>query len=240
MTTDDLDGLARWQEMFGPGFRAILAFAYAEPLAAVRPAERGRGVRVPGPGLPVLGRRARRLRRPPPLAGAGLEGRRHGPGRVPPQSPPPPGMAADDARSPQATPTRQGARPMTTTLTRFFAALALGLTLGLAPSPRRPPPRPPRSRPTASSTSPSTPTPSNSRDRGGSRLDLPLYRRPRPWRPACTTGVSPRHNSASERHVWTRRCLSQCPGEDSPIDARHSSDRRRADQVAADPCARRC
>src|SRR3954467_5354777 len=32
VTTDDLDGLARWQEMFGPGFRAILAFVYAEPL----------------------------------------------------------------------------------------------------------------------------------------------------------------------------------------------------------------
>ena len=32
VTTDDLDGLARWQEMFGPGFRAILAFAYAESL----------------------------------------------------------------------------------------------------------------------------------------------------------------------------------------------------------------
>ncbi len=32
VTIDDLDGLARWQEMFGPGFRAILAFAYAEPL----------------------------------------------------------------------------------------------------------------------------------------------------------------------------------------------------------------
>jgi hypothetical protein len=30
VTTDDLDGLARWQEMFGPGFRALLAFAYAE------------------------------------------------------------------------------------------------------------------------------------------------------------------------------------------------------------------
>jgi hypothetical protein len=30
VTTDDLDGLARWQEMFGPGFRAILAFVYAE------------------------------------------------------------------------------------------------------------------------------------------------------------------------------------------------------------------
>ena len=23
VTTDDLDGLARWQEMFGPGFRSI-------------------------------------------------------------------------------------------------------------------------------------------------------------------------------------------------------------------------
>ena len=32
VTTDDLEGLALWQEMFGPGFRAILAFAYAEPL----------------------------------------------------------------------------------------------------------------------------------------------------------------------------------------------------------------
>jgi hypothetical protein len=31
VTTDDLDGLACWQEMFGPGFRAILAFVYAEP-----------------------------------------------------------------------------------------------------------------------------------------------------------------------------------------------------------------
>ena len=30
VTTDDLDGLSRWQEMFGPGFRAILVFAYAE------------------------------------------------------------------------------------------------------------------------------------------------------------------------------------------------------------------
>lgn len=34
VTTDDLDGLARWQEMFGPGFRAVLVFAYAEPLQA--------------------------------------------------------------------------------------------------------------------------------------------------------------------------------------------------------------
>jgi hypothetical protein len=31
VTTDDLDGLAHWQVLFGPGFRAILAFAYAEP-----------------------------------------------------------------------------------------------------------------------------------------------------------------------------------------------------------------
>jgi hypothetical protein len=31
VTTDDLDGLARWQSMFGPGFRALLAFVYAEP-----------------------------------------------------------------------------------------------------------------------------------------------------------------------------------------------------------------
>ncbi len=32
VTTDDLEGLVRWQEMFGPGFRAVIAFAYAEPL----------------------------------------------------------------------------------------------------------------------------------------------------------------------------------------------------------------
>lgn len=30
VTTDDLDGLVRWQSMFGPGFRAILAFVYAD------------------------------------------------------------------------------------------------------------------------------------------------------------------------------------------------------------------
>jgi hypothetical protein len=30
VTTDDLDGLVRWQGLFGPGFRAILAFVYAE------------------------------------------------------------------------------------------------------------------------------------------------------------------------------------------------------------------
>ena len=30
VTTDDLDGLARWQVMFGPGFRALLVFVYAE------------------------------------------------------------------------------------------------------------------------------------------------------------------------------------------------------------------
>ena len=32
VTTDDLDGLVRWQELFGPGFRSVLVFAYAEPL----------------------------------------------------------------------------------------------------------------------------------------------------------------------------------------------------------------
>ncbi len=30
VTLDDLDGLARWQSMFGPGFRSLLVFAYAE------------------------------------------------------------------------------------------------------------------------------------------------------------------------------------------------------------------
>jgi hypothetical protein len=42
VTTDDLDGLTRWQEMFGPGFRAILAFAYAESPQAF-PLPRGDG-----------------------------------------------------------------------------------------------------------------------------------------------------------------------------------------------------
>jgi hypothetical protein len=32
VTTDDLEALERWQAMFGPGFRAVLAFAYAEPI----------------------------------------------------------------------------------------------------------------------------------------------------------------------------------------------------------------
>ena len=36
VTTDDLDGLVRWQAMFGPGFRAVLAFAYAEPIGRSR------------------------------------------------------------------------------------------------------------------------------------------------------------------------------------------------------------
>jgi hypothetical protein len=30
VTIDDLDGLVRWQATFGPGFRSVLAFAYAE------------------------------------------------------------------------------------------------------------------------------------------------------------------------------------------------------------------
>jgi hypothetical protein len=42
VTTDDLDGLVRWQAMFGPGFRSILAFAYAEtPRAFPLPEENG-------------------------------------------------------------------------------------------------------------------------------------------------------------------------------------------------------
>jgi hypothetical protein len=34
VTTDDLDGLVRWQSTFGPGFRSILVFAYAERSSA--------------------------------------------------------------------------------------------------------------------------------------------------------------------------------------------------------------
>lgn len=32
VTTDDLDGLVRWQTMFGSAFRSVLSFAYAEPI----------------------------------------------------------------------------------------------------------------------------------------------------------------------------------------------------------------
>jgi hypothetical protein len=32
--TDDLDGLARWRDLFGPGFLPLLAFVYAEPPAS--------------------------------------------------------------------------------------------------------------------------------------------------------------------------------------------------------------
>src|SRR6516162_7394884 len=32
VTTDDLDGLVRWQSMFGSAFRSGLSFAYAEPI----------------------------------------------------------------------------------------------------------------------------------------------------------------------------------------------------------------
>jgi hypothetical protein len=32
VTTDDLEALVRWQAMFGPGFRSVLVFAYAEPI----------------------------------------------------------------------------------------------------------------------------------------------------------------------------------------------------------------
>ncbi|RUL88399.1 HYExAFE family protein [Tautonia sociabilis] len=43
VTTDDLDGLVRWQELFGPSFRSILAFAYAErpPAIGLPPGEGG-------------------------------------------------------------------------------------------------------------------------------------------------------------------------------------------------------
>jgi hypothetical protein len=42
VTTDDLEGLVRWQAMFGPGFRSILAFAYAEaPQAFPLPRQNG-------------------------------------------------------------------------------------------------------------------------------------------------------------------------------------------------------
>lgn len=32
VSTEDLEGLERWEAVFGPGFRSILVFAYAEPL----------------------------------------------------------------------------------------------------------------------------------------------------------------------------------------------------------------
>lgn len=43
VTTDDLDGLVRWQELFGPSFRSLLAFSYAErpPAFGLPPGEGG-------------------------------------------------------------------------------------------------------------------------------------------------------------------------------------------------------
>lgn len=42
VTTDDLEGLERWSGMFGPGFRALLVFAYVErPAAFVAPEPEG-------------------------------------------------------------------------------------------------------------------------------------------------------------------------------------------------------
>jgi hypothetical protein len=42
VTTDDLDGLVYWQSMFGPAFRSILSFAYAEtPQSFPLPRENG-------------------------------------------------------------------------------------------------------------------------------------------------------------------------------------------------------
>ena len=43
VTTDDLDGLARWQRLFGPSFRSVLVFAYAErpPAFGLPPGEGG-------------------------------------------------------------------------------------------------------------------------------------------------------------------------------------------------------
>ena len=56
VTTDDLDGLFRWQQMFGPGFQSILAFVYAEKPPAVSPAVGRRIVCVSRAALSVLGR----------------------------------------------------------------------------------------------------------------------------------------------------------------------------------------
>jgi hypothetical protein len=43
VTTDDLDGLVRWQALFGPSFRSVLAFVYAErpPAFGLPPGEGG-------------------------------------------------------------------------------------------------------------------------------------------------------------------------------------------------------
>ncbi len=79
VTTDDLDGLARWQDAFGPGFRSILAFAYAEVPAEFELPEGRRVVRLPRDVLPVLGDRPGRLRPPSPVARPGLEGGGDGP-----------------------------------------------------------------------------------------------------------------------------------------------------------------
>lgn len=43
VTIDDLDGLSAWQRLFGPGFQAVIAFAYAElsPEFGLPPGEGG-------------------------------------------------------------------------------------------------------------------------------------------------------------------------------------------------------
>ena len=85
VTTDDLDGLARWRDLFGPGYRAILAFVYAErPPATLVTAPAG----SPWPDssqvvrLVASRRRGRRNRRPtakddPLDAGFPFRGRRY-------------------------------------------------------------------------------------------------------------------------------------------------------------------
>ena len=116
VTTDDLEALVRWQSMFGPGFRAVLAFAYAEPIQPFPlPRDngayefRGREYRFWAVGLDdyIAHLRSR---------GPGVEGRRDGPPGVPPPRPAAAGMAADDPRFLPTTRPRQGTRTMTSLL----------------------------------------------------------------------------------------------------------------------------
>ncbi len=108
VTTDDLDGLVRWQSMFGPGFRSILAFAYAEtPQSFPLPRENGAfefrdlEYRFWAVGLDDY-------ICPPAVARPGMEGRGDGPPGVSPPRPSAPRMAADVFRCSLKTQTCQG------------------------------------------------------------------------------------------------------------------------------------
>ena len=116
----------------GPGLRVCRA----DP--AVPAAARQRGLRIPGAGVPLLGRRPGRLHRPSPVARARVEGGRDGPPGVPPPRPAVAGMAAHDPRFLPTTPTpsrnANDDRSLLKRSARRIAPLLLALGLVLSPA----------------------------------------------------------------------------------------------------------